>query len=44
MDDFNDEDLILNKLEGLSLQDFDALIDTITDEEINNILEKRDLL
>lgn len=42
--DNDEENLILNQLEGLSLQEFDELIDTITDEEINNILEKRDLL
>ena len=44
MDNINDENLILNELEGLSLQEFDELIDTITNEEINNLLEKRDLL
>ena len=29
-----DENLILNKLEALSLSDFDYLLDTITKEEL----------
>lgn len=44
MDNINSEDLILSKLNGLSLQEFDELVDNITNEEINSLIEKRELL